>query len=139
MVNLILFVLKFVFLFLFYVLVISIARGIFKDTAIPKIETPEIRTGKLQLLSSQGNVISEVDVNKEAVIGRSEKADLEIDDDFASYSHSKVIKENQNYYVQDLKSTNGTYLNSAKINKARLSDGDIIAIGKTKIKFKFDK
>lgn len=136
MVNLILFVLKFVFLFLFYLLVASIARGILKDTATPVVQTPEEKTAMLQLLNPQGNIITEIDVNKDAIIGRSKKADLDIGDDFASYSHCKVVKEGQNFYVQDLKSTNGTYLNSAKINKAKLSDGDIITIGKTKIKFK---
>lgn len=135
MLNLILFILKFVFLFLFYVLVTSIARGIFNDTFIPKTLPQTISPATIQLLNPQGNVINESIVTKEAVIGRSNKSDLKIEDDFASYSHAKIILEGQNYFLKDLKSTNGTYLNSAKVNKAKLSDGDIIAIGKTRIKF----
>lgn len=136
MVNIIIFGLKFVFLFLFYILLVAIARGIFKDTEV-KVEKTEttVKPAQLQLLSAQGNIVAEVDVIKEAIIGRSDKADILIDDDFASYTHAKVFRDGHSYFLKDLKSTNGTFLNSAKINKARLNDGDVIAIGKTRIKF----
>ena len=135
MVNLILFGLKFLFLFLFYVLVVVIARGIFADSS-PDYETaeeePEVR---LYLMNELGNVIKETGFKNDAVIGRSPKSELQIEDETSSYTHAKVFKQGNNYFVQDLESTNGTYLNSAKIKKARLTDGDIIAIGKQKIKF----
>ncbi len=134
MVNLVLFALKFVFIILFYLLVILVVRGIYKDTFVStKKKVKEV--GKLQLLNPQGNIIKEVAVSKDAVIGRSEKVDLTIEDDFSSYSHAKVFIQGNDFVLKDLKSTNGTYLNSKKVSKETLNDGDIIAIGKTKIKF----
>jgi len=73
----------------------------------------------------------------EIVLGRSSEASLQIEDDGISRKHAKVgVDPNGRHQVVDLGSTNGTYLNGARISVAALSDGDKIQIGSnTVLKF----
>ena len=69
------------------------------------------------------------------LIGRSEEANIRIAyDEYCSRKHAKVYWDNDKCYLQDLESTNGTYVNGAKINgKLELSNNDIIALGSTEL------
>jgi two-component system, cell cycle response regulator len=73
----------------------------------------------------------------EVVLGRSSEAHFQVEDDGISRKHAKVVRgPNGNFQVVDLGSTNGTYLNGAKIQVAALADGDKIQIGSnTVLKF----
>ena len=69
-------------------------------------------------------------------IGRSGDADVRIDDRFASSVHARIYSRGAQYYVEDLNSTNGTYLNDAQLHgEAELSDLDQIKIGDTEFRF----
>lgn len=69
------------------------------------------------------------------IIGRGE-ADLIIKDAKISRRHLAIELWSRDIaYIQDLASTNGTYLNGVKISKTRLKDGDIIELGDTRIRF----
>jgi hypothetical protein len=69
-------------------------------------------------------------------IGRSGDADVRIDDRFASSIHARLYSRGATYYVEDLNSTNGTYLNGARLHgEAELSDLDEIKIGDTELRF----
>jgi hypothetical protein len=69
-------------------------------------------------------------------IGRSGDADVRIDDRFASAVHARVYSRGASYYVEDLSSTNGTFLNGARLQgEAELSDLDEIKIGDTELRF----
>lgn len=69
-------------------------------------------------------------------IGRSSDADVRIEDRFASAVHSRVYSRGANYYVEDMNSTNGTFLNGALLDgEAELSDLDEIKIGDTEFRF----
>ena len=69
------------------------------------------------------------------VIGRTD-ADLELFDSNVSRKHSVIeaISESS-ISIRDLASTNGTYVNGVQINSKKLSDGDIITVGSTKLRF----
>lgn len=69
------------------------------------------------------------------VIGRTD-TDLELIDSNISRKHAVIesISEN-NICIRDLASTNGTFVNGVQINSKKLSDGDIITIGSTKLRF----
>lgn len=70
------------------------------------------------------------------IIGRDEKLPLSIDDPQASRKHC-VIKEGGEdvLKIEDLRSTNGTFLNGRKITKADITDGDRVKIGETIVEF----
>jgi hypothetical protein len=69
---------------------------------------------------------------REITIGRAENSDLVIDDEFASTNHARLVKVSDGWMVQDLGSTNGTYLDGKKISSpVELKLGAEVRIGKT--------
>lgn len=69
------------------------------------------------------------------LIGRSEEANIKIiNDEFCSRKHAKIFWENNDCYISDLKSTNGTYLNDVEVSKSILKNGDTVRIGGTELK-----
>ena len=71
----------------------------------------------------------------EVVIGRDPASDFQIAERSVSRKHCKVIAEQDRHWIQDLESTNHTYLNGRRIERAALSDGDQIRICETTLKF----
>lgn len=69
-------------------------------------------------------------------IGRSGDADVRIEDRFASGVHARLYSRGASYYVEDMGSTNGTFLNGSRLDgEAELSDLDEIKIGDTEFRF----
>ncbi len=70
-------------------------------------------------------------------IGRDEDCQIPIDDNFMSHRHSRIFKEKDGYYIEDLDSTNGTFLNGNKLGEdaVELLDGDRICIGQLEFVF----
>ncbi|MHC4660495.1 MAG: protein kinase domain-containing protein [Planctomycetota bacterium] len=77
-------------------------------------------------------------LEKNMLLGRKSSCTIIVDDDKASREHAKIYKEEDAYYVEDLNSSNGTYLNEIKIAKRRLNFGDKIRIGRTILVFLSD-
>ncbi len=72
------------------------------------------------------------DLNGELSIGRSDTCDIVLDDSYVSQVHARVFPRGESFAVEDLGSTNGTYLNRRRITApAELRRGDQIKIGKT--------
>ena len=72
-------------------------------------------------------------------IGRGDDADVRIEDKFASQIHCRIYSRGPSYYVEDMGSTNGTYLNDNRFRaEALLSDLDEIRIGDTELRFEID-
>ena len=65
------------------------------------------------------------------VFGRSEEADVQIADDRMSRQHFMVSPKADGYAVQDLKSTNGTWVNGERITEVQLKANDRIRAGQT--------
>ncbi len=69
-------------------------------------------------------------------IGRSKESDVQIEDRYASGLHARIFSREGHYYVEDMKSTNGTLLNDATLKgEADLIDGDVVRIGDTEFRF----
>ncbi len=68
-------------------------------------------------------------------IGRSSKADLQIDQESVSRNHARITGTGKNFVLRDLGSTNGTYVNDQLVEEHALRDGDFIKIGRTIFKF----
>ena len=70
------------------------------------------------------------------ILGRSLNCGVIIADERISREHSQIFLEGFHWFIEDLKSTNGTYLNNERITKImKLMDGDLIQIGDTKFSF----
>ncbi|MCX7885753.1 MAG: FHA domain-containing protein [Verrucomicrobiae bacterium] len=62
-------------------------------------------------------------------IGRAPNNQLQLEDESVSSYHARIEKRGNEYWVVDLKSTNGTLLNGAPVQEARLQDGDLLQFG----------
>jgi pSer/pThr/pTyr-binding forkhead associated (FHA) protein len=72
--------------------------------------------------------------HREIVIGRSSDLDMVLVEDMVSRKHAKIVTDERTVSIQDLGSTNGTFVNGEKIRKVELKDGDRILIGTSIIK-----
>jgi hypothetical protein len=72
-------------------------------------------------------------------IGRSTDADVRIEDRFASGVHARIYSRGAGYYVEDMNSTNGTYVNGRLLEgETQLSDLAEVRIGDTELRFELD-
>lgn len=88
------------------------------------------RRGTLTILSGErpGRLI-EID-GSELVVGRTDDSTLRIDDESLSRKHARFFRLMGNHYVTDLQSTNGTFVNGAKVTTpTQLADGDRVQLG----------
>ena len=75
---------------------------------------------------------SVVPIIREVTIGRREDNGVVIEEGYVSGHHARIFQRNDNYVLEDLKSTNGTVVNGEKIeNKVYVRSGDKIKIGTT--------
>ena len=88
------------------------------------------------LLTFNKNVLKVFQSDKaEITIGRNMKNDLQIDNLAVSNFHARIERSEDKYFIEDLMSTNGTFINAEKIAKYELQDGDIATIGKHSLTF----
>ena len=69
------------------------------------------------------------------VIGRSDKADIRVDQEAISRNHCKLINTGKAVILRDLNSTNGTFVNDRMVEEYTLHDGDFIKVGRCIFKF----
>jgi len=87
-------------------------------------------------ISLNGTMESELPLNTDLLtIGRKSDNDIHIDSLAVSGYHAKILTVMNDSFIEDLGSTNGTFLNGEQIEKNALSDGDIIKIGKHELKY----
>lgn len=68
-------------------------------------------------------------------IGRFDDNAIEIDDGFVSGSHAEITFDNGAWWLQDLNSTNGTFVNNQRArSRVRLTDGDIVQFGRVRFR-----
>jgi len=72
--------------------------------------------------------------NREIIIGRSSDLDMVLVEDMVSRKHAKISTDDHTVSIQDLGSTNGTFVNGEKIRAIRLKEGDRILVGTSIIK-----
>lgn len=91
--------------------------------------------GKL-VVSLDGVVIKEVQITKDkTTLGRRPYNDIVIDNLAVSGEHAVLQMVGADVFIEDLNSTNGTYINGKAIKKQLLADNDTVEVGKYKIKF----
>lgn len=144
--------LKFGFLAVLYLFLLWIARSALKDlrgTVAPAPDATGFHPvpalegvaggGDAWLVALRGGGVQEgerFDLIGGLSIGRSQEADLRIEDRYASGLHARIFSRDGRAYVEDMSSTNGTLLNDAALHgEAELIDGDVVRIGDTEFRF----
>ena len=145
--------LKFGFLAVLYLFLFAVARSALKDlraggTAAPAGDDGTgmhaVRGGRvaatdgwLVAMSGAGLEIGDrFDLFGGITIGRGTEADLRIEDRFSSTIHCRIHSRGNTYLLEDMNSTNGTFLNGGGLSgEAKLQDLDEISIGDTTFRF----
>jgi len=144
--------LKIAFLVLLYLFIWRIVRTASKDLRLPQesfildpqqaaaLRKPEdFETGELVVLQSPALVEGErYTLNSAAMtIGRGRENDVSLDaDEFASSRHARLEPRRDGVWLEDVDSTNGTFLNGAQVRQPRrLAPGDVIRVGETDLRF----
>jgi hypothetical protein len=101
---------------------------------------PDLRAGvdpRLEVVAAMGHEPgSRFDVGSGATLGRAESADVMVDDPFASSAHARIFSRGDFMYIEDMGSTNGTYLNGRQLRTAeRLKVADVVRIGDTEWRY----
>lgn len=104
---------------------IEVKKEILESNKTQVIGTVNSSSAYLDVNHKYYDLISEV-----SLIGRGIQCDIRFQEKSVSLKHAKISYLNERYYIQDLKSSNGTYLNDKKvIRKMRLRDGMNIRFG----------
>ena len=143
--------LKFGFLAVLYLFLIWVARSAMKDLgrgSEPAAAAPDpigpraskpLRgmTPRLVVVAAKGFEPGvSWDVASGATMGRSDGAEIKVDDRFASSAHARIFLRGDLMYVEDMGSTNGTYLNGRQIRTPeRLKGADVIRIGDSEYRY----
>ena len=83
------------------------------------------------LVAADGRTVQEIPLRiGRVIIGRTPDNDVQIDSRFISRHHCQVITTPHSCHIEDLNSTNGIYVKSARVRRHHLNDGDVVLIGK---------
>ena len=141
-------ILKFCFLALLYLFFIRVVRAVWTEVTapppVPVAPAPPPRTrrehgggGKraqahLRIVEPAELRGRTYDVADELTIGRAAGCQVPLDDSYASQLHARLFRRNSELLVEDLGSTNGTFLNRKKVDSAvPIRKGDRLQVGKT--------
>ena len=90
-------------------------------------------------LKFKDKILKKIETEKPKItIGRSSSTDIQIDNLAVSKRHARIIKHRHQYTVEDLNSTNGTFLNDKRIVSAILKHNDLVTIGKHSLKIYYE-
>ncbi len=86
------------------------------------------------LIVIAGNQVGEmISLKETTVIGRGDEADVRLVEDKMSRRHCRLFIEAGEAYIEDLGSSNGTFVNGHRVQRQKLADGDKIQVGETTI------
>ncbi len=130
------------FIVILYVIIYYALKIMYKDVKNGGKRKRPVNRGKsygLEVLNNGGNSDlkegSIIPIRLELTIGRKEGNSIKLTDQHVSGNHACIIVRNDKLFLEDLNSTNGTFLNGRRLNnKAQLSNKDEIKIGNSVFK-----
>jgi hypothetical protein len=69
-------------------------------------------------------------------IGRADSSDVALADPSVSRNHARIVREGDDFIVEDLRSTNGTEVNGQPVRRRRLADGDVVKLANSTLQFR---
>ena len=76
-----------------------------------------------------------IEIGATTIIGREDDVGIRLDgDEFASGQHARIDPRPDGVWVEDLGSTNGTFVNGERITAQRLEAGDVVRVGQTELR-----
>lgn len=130
--DLLLLLLRLVFLALVYLFVWQVARSVGTHLGLRPPRRGRRGGSRLVVLRSDTQAGMEIAVEDSVVLGRSSEADVRLDDPYASEFHLRVGTKDGRLVLSDLGSTNGTYVNGRRVTvPVDLAKGDSVQVGKT--------
>lgn len=134
--------LRIAFIGLIYLFLFQVMRVIVRDlrqTAPAEAPGPRSRYGKLVVVESGRTRLTpglSYTLQSVTSLGRKPSNTIVLDDDFVSGEHSLISWRDGRAWLEDVASTNGTYLNEAELSRpVALSEGDIVGIGAVRLKW----
>ena len=129
-------VLRYVFIILIYLFIFSILRLMYLDVKSMTSGGGSLDDAYLKVVNRLDSLNFKMQeyyvIEGDISLGRSSRNDIVIKDKFVSKNHLKIIDDNQAYFIEDLGSANGTFLNGAKIEPnevIELQNNDKIGVG----------
>ena len=130
-------VVRLLFLALLYLFLFGVARALLRDLRAAARE-PIAELGRLVVVASPGGEpVAGTTLSLVAIttIGRDVNNAIVVDDQFASAEHAVLTYRGRTWYVEDLDSTNGTFVNGARVEGvAPLGYGDELQIGQVRLR-----
>ncbi|WP_077370026.1 FHA domain-containing protein [Anaerosalibacter sp. Marseille-P3206] len=133
MYNILSLVFKYLFILIIYLFMFSIIRLIYLDIKGMGLSS-YVKDTYLKLINQKDTLpfkIKEVySLEEDITIGRSKNNTITIKDPYISKNHLSIVKDEGDYYLEDLGSANGTYINGDRVmDVVRLKNGDTIRLG----------
>jgi pSer/pThr/pTyr-binding forkhead associated (FHA) protein len=130
-------VVRLLFLVLLYLFLFGVARTLLRDLRAAAAE-PNVEVGRLVVLASPGGEPAQgstLSLDAITTLGRDVNNAIVIDDQFASSEHAVLTFRGRTWYVEDLESTNGTFVNGSPVDGvAPLGYGDELQIGQVRMR-----
>jgi general secretion pathway protein A len=105
-----------------------------EHTMPPSTESAQV-VGRI-LLASEGRTVVERELKPgRLVIGRTPDNDLQIDSKFISRHHCQIVTQQDSCLIEDLNSTNGIFVQSKRVRRHNLNDGDVVQVGQHEIMY----
>ncbi len=124
--------LKLIFVALLFLFLWQIARTITIHLGIKERSSRRRRAREVVIVRSDSQSGLEIPIESVVVMGRSDQADVVLDDSYASEFHLRFSIDDDSLLVQDLGSTNGTYVNGRRITTpVPVTRGDAVQVGKS--------
>jgi general secretion pathway protein A len=100
----------------------------------PHAESSHV-VGRILLASEGKTVVERVLKPGRLVIGRTSDNDLQIDSKFISRHHCQIVTQPDSCLIEDLNSTNGIFVQSKRVRRHNLNDGDVVQVGQHEIMY----
>ena len=107
-------------------------RGKGRDKPAPRPKGGGKAPKTLVVVDESGSKVETIPLNGTLQVGRADACQIRLPDTYASSFHARIYSRDGSWFIEDLGSTNGTYLNQHRITApAELRAGDKVRIGKT--------